>query len=266
MSLFVNLQSLSCINSGAAHAIPVFYLVDGHAVFACDGRQGFSAAYFVIGYFSLWGTFPFAAARCAAGVCNGYGPAVFEQFCAAVGIDRVLAVNKSTDIVYRQAECTGFAVTRNDISFVLGVQAFDFIYVDAADIGYLLKMQVTVHLYGVCRVRNIGFHGTDVVFAVVSHYVVGGNEGGYVSSCFFGQIIIDFPIVRFAACTSNGFVDCSRAAVVGGNHQVPVLVDGIHVFEITCSGPGSFNRVAAFVHQAVAFQSVYFACIKHELP
>lgn len=58
MSLFVNLQSLSCINSGAAHAIPVFYLVDGHAVFACDGRQGFSAAYFVIGYFSLWGTFP----------------------------------------------------------------------------------------------------------------------------------------------------------------------------------------------------------------
>ena len=104
MSLFVNLQSLSCINSGAAHTIPVFYLVDGHAVFACDGRQGFSAAYFVIGYFSLWGTFPFAAARYAAGVCNGYGPAVFEQFCAAVGIDRVLAVNKSTDIVYRQAE------------------------------------------------------------------------------------------------------------------------------------------------------------------
>ena len=56
--------------------------------------RGFSAAYFVIGYFSLWGTFPFAAACCAAGVCNGYGPAVFEQFCAAVGIDRVLAVNK----------------------------------------------------------------------------------------------------------------------------------------------------------------------------
>ena len=183
-----------------------------------------------------------------------------------MGIDRVLAVNKSTDIVYRQAECTGLAVTRNDISFVLGVQAFDFIHVDAADIGYLLKMQVTVHLYGVCRVRNIGFHGTDVVFAVVSHYVVGGNEGGYVSSCFFGQIIIDFPIVRFAACTSNGFVDCSRAAVVGGNHQVPVFVNVIHVLQVACCRPGRLYRVTAFVYEAVVFQSVYLSGGEHKLP
>ena len=128
MSLFVNLQSLSCINSGAAHAIPVFYLVDGHAVFACDGRQGFSAAYFVIGYFSLWGTFPFAAARCAAGVCNGYGPAVFEQFCAAVGIDRVLAVNKAVEErIQPGADCRQEplggncdGISRNDISLDLG--------------------------------------------------------------------------------------------------------------------------------------------------
>lgn len=134
----VSLQSLSYINSGVARVIPAFYLVGGHAVFTCGGQQGFSTAYSMIGYFSLWGTFPFATARRAADIYNGYSPAVFGQFCATMGIDCVLAVSENTNIAYRQAECTGFAITRSGVSFVLGVQTFDFIHVGAAGAGYSL--------------------------------------------------------------------------------------------------------------------------------
>lgn len=142
----------------------------------------------------------------------------------------------------------GLAIVRNGISSVLGIQAFDFAHIDIADIGYLLKVQATVHLYGIYRAQNIDFHGTDVMLVVISYYIIGGNESGYVSSCFSRQMTVDFPIARFAACTSGGFVGCSRAAIVDSNHQAPVLADGIYVFEITCGNLGSFNRVTAFVH------------------
>ena len=123
-----------------------------------------------------------------------------------------------------------------------GFRHFDLIHSDAANIRDLFEMQVAVHLYGICGVRNIGFHRADIVLAVVRHYVVGGYKSGYVSACFFGQIVVYFPIIRFAACAPDGFVDGAGAAVVGGDYQVPVLVDGIHIFQVACGGPGSLNR------------------------
>ena len=36
MFLFVNLQPLSRIDSGASQSVPAFYLVDGDAIFAGD--------------------------------------------------------------------------------------------------------------------------------------------------------------------------------------------------------------------------------------
>ena len=183
-----------------------------------------------------------------------------------MGVNPVLAVDESADVVYRQTECLRLAVSRNDILLVLGIQAFNLIHSDAANIRDLFEMQVAVHLYGIRGVRNIGFHRADVVLAVVRHYVVGGYKSGYVSACFFGQIVVYFPIIRFAACAPDGFVDGAGTAVVGGDYQVPVLVDGIHIFQVACGGPGSLNRVAAFVHKAVAFQTVYLAGVQHELP
>ena len=101
MSLFVNLQSLSCVNFCASQSIPAFYLIDGDAIFTGDSRQGFSVAYPVVGYIALLRTFSFAAACFAAGIGHGNGSAVFKQLCAAMGINRVLFVNKSTNGIYR---------------------------------------------------------------------------------------------------------------------------------------------------------------------
>jgi hypothetical protein len=53
MFLFVNLQPLSRIDSGASQSVPAFYLVDGDAIFAGDGRQGFPVAYSVVGDVAL---------------------------------------------------------------------------------------------------------------------------------------------------------------------------------------------------------------------
>ena len=127
-------------------------------------------------------------------------------------------------------------------------------------------MKVTAYLHRIGCFRNVGFHGADVVLAVVGHYVVGGNEGGHVAACLFGQIVVDFPIIGFPSRAADGFVDGARTAVVGGNHQVPVFVNVIHVLQVACCRPGRLYRVAAFVYEAVAFQSVYLSGGEHKLP
>jgi hypothetical protein len=49
------------------------------------------------------------------------------------------------------------------------------------------------------------------VLAVVGHYVVGGNEGGHVAACLFGQIVVDFPIIGFPSRAADGFVKIDGA-------------------------------------------------------
>ena len=127
-------------------------------------------------------------------------------------------------------------------------------------------MKVTADLHCIGSLGNVSLHGADVVLAVVGHYVVGSNEGGHVATCLFRQIVVDFPVIGFPSRAADGFVDGARTAVVGGNHQVPVFVNVIHVLQVACCRPGRLYRVTAFVYEAVAFQSVYLSGGEHKLP
>ena len=70
------------------------------------------------------------------------------------------------------------------------------------------------------------------MLAVVVHDVVGRDEGGHIASCLCRQIGVEFPVVLLAACTVDGLVDVLRAAVIGGNHEIPVAEDAIEVAQI----------------------------------
>ena len=158
------------------------------------------------------------------------------------------------------------AVTWDNAAFVLRIEALEFVHRYVADVNDLLEVQVAAYLDGVCSLRNVGFHRADVVLAVVGHDVVGRNESRYVTTCFAGQIVIDGPIVGLASCPANGLVDGARPAVVGGDDQIPIVVDAIKVLQIACCSPCGLDGVATFVYEAVAFQAVELARLKHELP
>ena len=104
------------------------------------------------------------------------------------------------------------------------------------------------------------------MLAVVGHHIVGGDKRGYISTGFFRQEVIDFPIIRFPSGTADGLVDGARAAIVSGNHQIPVLVNGIQILQIAGGSPGGLDWIAAFVNETVAFQTIHFSGSQHELP
>ena len=72
-------------------------------------------------------------------------------------------------------------------------------------------MEVFVNLNRISAFGNIGFHRADVVITVIGHYIVRGDKCRYVTSCFFGQIIINTPIVGFSSRAADGFVDSARS-------------------------------------------------------
>ena len=88
-------------------------------------------------------------------------------------------------------------------------------------------MEVFVYVNGVCSVGELCFHGTDVMFAIISHDVVCCNESRNVPTGFFGQVVVDCPIICGSSGTAYGFVDSAWPAVVSCQYQVPVLIDVI---------------------------------------
>ena len=127
-------------------------------------------------------------------------------------------------------------------------------------------MQVFSDLHRICACRNVCFHRTDVVVAIICHHVVGCNESRYVSACLFGQQVIDFPVIRFASGAADCLVDSTWAAVIGCDNQIPVSINIVHLFQITGGSPGCFDRVAAFIYQTIGFKTVNLSCPNHELP
>ena len=71
---------------------------------------------------------------------------------------------------------------------------------------YLTHGQVACHDDGVGVLGQRGAHGADVVFAVVGHDIVGGDEGRHISAGLCGQIGVNFPIVALTAGAADGTV------------------------------------------------------------
>ena len=104
------------------------------------------------------------------------------------------------------------------------------------------------------------------MIAIISHHIVGCDKGRYISACFFGQVIVNLPIVGFTIGAADCFIDSAGTAIVGCNHEIPVTVNIIHLFEVACGSPSRLDWVATFVHKTIRLQSVNLSRTDHELP
>ena len=104
------------------------------------------------------------------------------------------------------------------------------------------------------------------MFAMIGHYVGGCNEEWNVCTGLLRQIVVDFPEGAVAARASNGFVDITRAAIVGGDGKVPVVELVIEFFQEFTGGFGRFVEVIAFIDITVDLKSLHDAGGRDELP
>ena len=104
------------------------------------------------------------------------------------------------------------------------------------------------------------------MLAIVSHHIIGGNECRHISTGLFGQEIINFPIISFTSGTADCFVYSAWSAIVSSDHQIPVLINGVQVFQVAGGCPRGLDRITTFVNKTVAFQSVHLSGSQHELP
>ena len=192
--------------------------------------------------------------------------AVGQQLLGPVRIDRVLLVDEGVGALGGQLQHERADIAGDDVALVLRVEGPERRHIYLQKIRYLLKMERAVHDDRVGSQRQAGLQGAEVVLAVVGHDVIGGDEERHVRPCLLGQVGEDLPEIGFPARSPDGLVDVARAAVVGCQDQVPVLIDGIHVLEIAAGGVGGFHRVASLVDEAVDLQPVALAGREHELP
>ena len=115
--------------------------------------------------------------------------------------------------------------------------------------------------------RQRGLGEFDAVELVVGVGVGGADEGRYVAARLAGQEVVDVPERAAAvAGTGEGLVHVARSAVVGGDGQRPVLVEGVEVFQIAAGGARREDGIAPLVDERVDLQSVDLARCGHELP
>ena len=192
--------------------------------------------------------------------------AVGQQLLGPVRIDRVLLVDEGVGALGGQLQHERADITGDDITFVLWVEGPERRHIHLQKIRYLLEMERAVHDDRVGSQRQAGLQGAEVVLAMVGHDVIGGDEERHIRPCLLGQVGEDLPEIGFPARSLDGLVDVARAAVVGCQDQVPVLIDGIHVLEIAAGGVGGFHRVASLIDKAVDLEAVALARREHELP
>ena len=101
---------------------------------------------------------------------------------------------------------------------------------------------------------------------MVGHDVSRRDEERHIRASFAGQIGVDLPKARASACAPNGLIHVARAAVVGGQHQVPVAKRGIHLLEVLASRVCGGDRVEALIDQTVDLETEQLAGGQHELP
>ena len=192
--------------------------------------------------------------------------AVGQQLLGPVRIDRVLLVDEGVGALGGQLQHERADITGDDITFVLWVEGPERRHIHLQKIRHLLKMERPVDDDRVCRQRQAGLQGAEVVLAMVGHDVIGGDEERHIRARLAGQVGEDLPEIGFPARSPDGLVDVARAAVVGCQDQAPILIDGIHVLEIAASRVCGLHRVAPLVDEAVDLQPVALAGREHELP
>ena len=192
--------------------------------------------------------------------------AVGQQLLGPVRIDRVLLVDEGVGTLGGQLQHERADITGDDITFVLWVEGPERRHIHLQKIRHLLEMERPVDDDRVCRQRQAGLQGAEVVLAVVGHDVIGGDEERHIRARLAGQVGEDLPEIGFPARSPDGLVDVARAAVVGCQDQAPILIDGIHVLEIAAGGVGGFHRVASLIDKAVDLEAVALARREHELP
>ena len=190
----------------------------GSLVTYSNTSQGFSGSDFMI-----FGTF--CAASCFASVVHGYGSSLVQVLLGIECIDAVFAFDESCCHVVRKTQGIYSAVTRNEVLFVLRVQATQLFDVDVADTGHLLQMQVLVDVDSTLNGRQLRFHRTDAMFSIVGHDIVGCNEAWHIAAGFFRKERVEVPIIGRSPCATDGFVDIARSTVVSCQYQVPILID-----------------------------------------
>ena len=104
------------------------------------------------------------------------------------------------------------------------------------------------------------------MFAVIVHNIVGGNEYRHISSCFTRQIRVYIPVARFPARFSDSAGNIPRSAVVGSYHQMPIVVYGIQISQITNGCLRRLFGVEPVVYQRIDLQVVHLCRPYHKLP
>ena len=140
-------------------------------------------------------------------------------------------------------------------------------------------MHILVDYNSVSLRWQTGVHRTDIMFAVVVHGIVGGNESRHIATRLSWQVGIDGPVVlillrdgialgasQCSAMAADSLVDILRTAVVGRNHEVPITEDTIEVAQQTGSGKRRLHGVAALINERVDLQSILFSGSRHKLP
>ena len=132
---------------------------------------------------------------------------------------------ETADHVVGQTQGIGLFVAGDDVFLEFRIQSSQLIHADLTYVGDLLEMERARDVDGIRSLGHTHFERTDIVFAIVSHDVVGCNERRHIASGLFRQVIIELPEILFPVGTADGLVDGSRTAVVGSQYQVPVVVN-----------------------------------------
>ena len=192
--------------------------------------------------------------------------AVGQQLLYTMRIDRILLVNKRISLRCRKFQYGRFRISRNDIAFILRVERTKLFDVDPQHIGNLLQVKHAVHHNRIGRQRQTGLHRANIMIAIVIHDIIGCDKQRYIRTGFTRQVAEDLPKIGLSPGTADRLVHIARTTVIGSQHQVPVAIDGVHIFKILTGRLCRLLRITPFIQQAVDLQTIYLAGRKHELP
>ena len=194
------------------------------------------------------------------------GDTIRQQVFCPILIDRIFPADECVCFGGWEFQDRGTDIARDNIAFVLRIQCPQLLQIQVQNVGDLLQMKHLPYHDRIGSQWQIGLQRADIMVAIIVHDIVGSDEKRDIRACFLGQIRKDIPEICFSPGTADGFVHIPRSTIIGRQDEVPVFVDGIHIFEIEASGFRSFRRVASVIYQTVDFQTIAFPRRKHELP
>ena len=144
----------------------------------------------------------------------------------------------------------------DQMTTVLRIEVLQLRHIDAQHMRNLLKVDVAVDHHRIGAGGQRAVERADIVVAVVVHHVVGGDEGGHITTRLLRQPGINLPVVALAVSAAYGLIDLVGTAIVSGDDEVPVVVDLIEVAQIVGGGIRRFHDVAPLVDQRVHLEVV----------